>query len=69
MMDIIGKIISGDNLKWLLLAVIIINAALSGLAQGLEIIGKSDKLPKWVASAAAVLKKIVDFLSANIPHK
>ena len=69
MLDIISKLMSGDTAKWLLLAVVVINAILSSLSVGLELIGKSEKAPAWLKKAAEISKKIVDFLSANIPHK
>jgi hypothetical protein len=69
MMEWISKLLNGESLKWLLFAVMMVNAMLSAVAVGLEAIGKAEKLPGWVKSVAAVVKKILDFLSANIQHK
>ncbi len=69
MLEIIQKLLSSDSIKWLLLAVVVINAILSAISTGLALIGKSEKAPSWLSKAADIAKKIVDFLSANLPHK
>lgn len=69
MWEFLSKFFSGDNASWLLFAVIMINAMLSAVSVGLEAIGKIEMLPSWVKSVAAIVKKILDFLSANQAHK
>lgn len=68
-MEWLDKLLQGDVVKWVLVAMIVINAALSAVAGALEVVGKSEKMPAWVKKAAEILKKVVDILSANIPHK
>jgi len=68
MLDIINKLLAGDTFKYIVVALIVVNAALSAVSSALEVVGKSDKTPAWIKSVSEVLKKIVDFLSANIKH-
>jgi hypothetical protein len=68
-MEWLQKLLSGENFQWLVVAVFVLNAALSGLSLGLEKIGKIEMLPSWVKIVAEALKKIIDIISANIAHK
>ena len=68
-MEWLQKLLSGENFQWLVVAVFVLNAALSGLSLGLEKIGKVEALPGWVKIVAEALKKIIDILSANLAHK
>lgn len=68
-MEWLQKLLSGENFQWLVVAVFVLNSALSGLSLGLEKIGKIEKLPPWTKVVSAALKKIIDILSANIAHK
>lgn len=68
-MEWLNNILKGDVIQWVLVAMIVVNAALSAVAGALEVVGKSEKLPVWVKKAAEILKKVVDILSANVAHK
>lgn len=68
-MEFIEKLLKSDIIQWILVAMIVINAGLSAVAGALEVVGKSDKMPSWVKSVAAVLKKVIDIISANMAHK
>ena len=68
-MEIIKKLLAGDIVQYIFLGVLILNAILSALSSGLVAIGKSEKVPVWVNNLAIILKKVIDFLSANLAHK
>lgn len=67
-MDFLDKLLSSATLQYVLVGLIVLNAMLSALSQGLELIGKSDKLPQWVKSVSAALAKVIDWISANRKH-
>jgi hypothetical protein len=67
-MEWLDKILQGDLVKWVLVAMIVVNAALSAVSGALDVVGKSDKLPAWVKKVAEVLKKVIDIISANVKH-
>lgn len=62
------KIISSDIAGWLLAGLLVVNAVLSVAAKAFEAIGKSDKLPGWLAKASAIVAKLLDVVSANRKH-
>lgn len=68
MIDIINKLLAGDTLKYLLVALVVLNAGLSAVSSALELVGKAALTPAWLKPVVEVMKKIVDFLSANIKH-
>jgi hypothetical protein len=68
-MEFLQKLLQGNAVEVLLVALIVINAALSGLSKAFEAIGKSDKVPSWAATAAKIAQKLVDLISANRAHK
>ena len=69
MLEIINKLLQGEVIQYVLVGLIVCNAILSSLAQGLALIGKSQKLPVWVYTIALGLRKVIDFVSGNIAHK
>ena len=68
-MEIVAKLLQSNVVEYVFLGVLAVNALLSAVAQGLAVLGKSEKVPTWLNNVALISKKIVDFLSANLAHK
>lgn len=69
MMDFINKLLEGDTLKFVIAALVVINAALSAVSVALEKVGKSALVPAWIKPVVVFVQKVIDFASANIKHK
>lgn len=67
MWDFIQKFLSDHGA--VLMGLIVLNAVLSGVVVALaKLNGVLGHLP-WIGKAVVILQKVVDFLTANLPHK